>query len=228
MKHRGIKTTCLAVIATVLCSCASKAPKDFDLAKTPNDGIAIFSVSHDAAAGRGVTLMVYLDRDAGPLGLSAPYKSVEDIMGVRTSSDFDPDYGRIQVVNLPAGKHVFSFWQLTNGTGLRVVPNKNLPPLVFEIKPGAIVYLGDFHGVTTEGRNLLGIPITAGGYPVLRDSHVRDLPIFEAKYPQFRGKADLQLLPMGPWMPCDGAIANCRHSAATQARSLDEFAMMTH
>jgi hypothetical protein len=200
VKIAGAGTVCLAVVLAVLGGCASKAPKNVDLSKSPNEGIAIFSVSHESEAGRGVTLMVYLDRDSNALGLSPPYRSVEEVAGIRTGSDFEDDYGRLEVVNLPAGRHSFSDWQISNGTGLRIFPGKGLQPLVFDIRPGSVVYLGDFHGITAVGRNLFGMKITGDGYPELRDSHQRDIPIFESKYPQFRGKAELQLLPVGPWV----------------------------
>ncbi len=194
------RTACLAVILALLGGCATTAPKNVDLSKNPNQGIAVFSVSHESEAGRGVTLMVYLDRESNGLGLSAPYRSVEEVAGVRTGSDFEGEYGRLEVVNLPAGRHSFSDWQISNGTGLRILPGKGLQPLVFDIRPGSVVYLGDFHGLTAVGRNLFGMKITGDGYPELRDSHERDIPIFESKYPQFRGKAQMQLLPPGPWV----------------------------
>jgi hypothetical protein len=86
-------------------------------------------------------------------------------------------------------------------TGLRIVPAKNLPPLTFEIEPGSVVYLGDLHGMTQAGRNLLGMKVTGDGYPQVRDCHQRDIEILYNKYPQFRGKVRQQLLPLGPWVP---------------------------
>jgi hypothetical protein len=201
MKNRG-STIALILGVLFLGGCASKAPKDFDFAKNPNEGVAVFAVSHDSEAGRGVTLMVYLDRESNPL-VNAPYASVKDVAGIRTGSDFEDDYGRLAVVNLPPGKHNFSFWQITNGSGLRIMPTKDLPPLEFEIKSGSIVYLGDFHGITATGRNIFGIKITGGGYPELRDSHERDFAVLDSKYPQFHGKAQIQLLPLGPWLSED-------------------------
>jgi hypothetical protein len=94
-----------------------------------------------------------------PLLGAPPYRSVEDVAGIRTGSDFEDDYGRLEVV-----------------------------------------YLGDFHGMTEGGRNLFGMKVTGGGYPELRDRRQRDVPMFEAKYPQFRGKTELALLPEGPWV----------------------------
>jgi len=202
MKILRATTASLAVAISVLGGCASKAPKDFDLSKNPTEGVAVFAVSHEAEAGRAVTLMVYLDRDSNPLG-TAPYPSVQDVAGIRTASDFEDDYGRLAVVNLPAGRHKFSFWQISNGTGLRILPTKELPHLEFEIKPGCVIYLGDFHGITATGRNIFGMKVTGGGYPVLRDRHERDIAVFESKYPQFHGKAQMQLLPPGPWVTSD-------------------------
>jgi hypothetical protein len=193
---------CAAALAALLSACASKAPKDLDLSKNPTEGVVVFSVSHESEAGRGVTLMVYLDRN--PLLGTPPYRSVEDVAGVRTGSDFEDDYGRLEVVNLPAGRHSFWFWQIANGTGLRIIPDKDLPPLDFDIKAGSVVYLGDFHGMTEVGRNLFGMKVTGSGYPELRDRHQRDVQMFEAKYPQFRGKTELALLPQGPWV--SGAV----------------------
>jgi hypothetical protein len=193
---------CLVAVLAMLGGCASKAPKDFDFSKNPEDGIIVFSVSHDSEAGRGVTLMVYLDSESKVLG-NAPYSSVESVAGIRTGSDFEDDYGRLAVVNLPAGRHQFSYWQITNGTRLRITPSKSPPPLEFEIKPGSVVYLGDFHGTVAMGRNIFGMKIAGGGYPELRDRHERDIPLLESKYPQFLGKVQVRPLPPGPWVADD-------------------------
>jgi hypothetical protein len=188
----------LAGLASLICGCATQAPKEINLDAHPGEGIIVFAVSHDASGGHVSTLWVQLDRVSGK-SLTNSYPSVESKGTIRLASDFDDDHGRLAVVNLPAGRHELSTWRFSNGTGLYISPEKDPPPLQFEVNAGAVVYLGDIHGVVGVGRNLLGIKSAGDVEPEVRDRHERDIAVFESKYPQFRNKATVQLLPTGTW-----------------------------
>ena len=196
----SVRTAFFAGLVACVAGCATQAPRNIDLAARPGEGVVVFAVSHDVSGGRGSTFSVHLDKE-GPDALTHIYPSVETKATIRMGSDFDDDFGRIAVVNLPAGRHELSTWSFSNGTGLFISPKVTPPPLPFEVKAGSVIYLGDIHGLLGVGRNLIGMKSAGDVEPEVRDRHERDLAVLDAKYPQFRGKAVVQLLPTGAWAP---------------------------
>lgn len=189
----------LAVAVGALGACASKSvPKDFSLDAAKGEGMAVFSVSHDHAGGRGAKAIVYLN--GGPTGENGHYVfSLQDVMGVPTGSDFEDAYGRLYALSLPAGHHRFSGWQISNGTGMRIYPKEAPASLEFDLAPGAIKYLGNLHAHLMTGKNIFRVTTVGNGYLEVRDQRERDLPLFEEQFPQFKGKAVVDLLDQGPW-----------------------------
>lgn len=122
------------------------------------------------------------------------------VPGIAGGSAFQDSYGQLLVLALPSGKHEIDSWQITNGTGLRIFSKEKPVPLVFEVSKGQIKYLGNLHANLQTGKNLFGMTITGNGFPEVRDQGKRDIPMLEEKYPQFKGKVAIDLLPLGPWV----------------------------
>ena len=76
------------------------------------------------------------------------------------------------------GLHVNAF----GGYGY-IGPKSPPPPLPFTVKAGEVTYLGALHGETVMGRNIIGLPLAASGYPVIEDNRSRDEPMFRGRFP---------------------------------------------
>jgi hypothetical protein len=196
---RCLLSTVIALGA--LAGCASKSvPKDFSLDAAKESGMVVFSVSHDLAGGRGAKAISYFN--GGPTEKNGHYVfSLQDVMGVPTGSDFEDSYGRVYALSMPAGHHAVTGWQITNGTGLRIIPKEAPTPLGFDLAPGEVKYIGNLHATLATGKNIFRVTIVASGYPEVKDQRERDLPLFEEQFPQFKGRAVIGLLSQGPWVP---------------------------
>ena len=160
----------------------------------------IFSVSHDANGGGRPSAVFYLDGGvmSGKGHLFSSGGGV--IPGIPGGSDFEDSHGHVVALVLPVGKHAFDYWQITNGTGLRIYPKEKPPPLVFEVIAGQVKYLGNLHAHLASGKNLVVMTVTGDGFPEVRDERHRDVPMFQEKYPQYQAKVVVELLALGPWI----------------------------
>jgi hypothetical protein len=194
----------VAVFVDLLAGCSTTTiSKDFSINSESKEGVIVFSVSHDHVGKRGAKGIFHLD--GGAMNGGDTFISLHPVMpGVPFRNEFNDSYGRILAVSLPAGKHEFSSWQITNGAGLRISPKETPTPLVFEVVSGQIKYLGNLHANLSAGNNIFGMKIVLEGYPEILDRRARDISIFENKYPQLKGKVVFDLLPLGPWMQSSG------------------------
>ncbi len=195
---RRLIMACLVIMG--LAGCAAKSIRnDFTLGKEQAEGIVVLSVSHDLAGPRGTKAIFYMDGGAAHGG--SMLFSVDDVIpGISRSGEFEDSRGHLLVLALPPGRHIIDYWQITNGSGLRIFPKEKPKPLEFEVTSGKVKYLGNLHANLQTGKNIFGITITGNGYPEVVDRQTRDIPMFEDKYPQFKGKVALDLLPLGPWI----------------------------
>lgn len=195
---RRLVTACFVIVA--LAGCAAKSIRaDFTLGEEQNEGIVIISVSHDLAGPRGTHAIFYMDGGIAHGG-SALFSLDEAIPGIPKRGEFKDSRGHLLVLALPPGKHAIDYWQISNGSGLRIFPKEKPRPLEFDVARGDVKYLGNLHANLHTGKNIFGITITGDGYPEVIDRQTRDIPLFEDKYPQFKGKVALALLPLGPWV----------------------------
>jgi hypothetical protein len=186
---------CLFVLALTGCA-ATSVKKDFSFQNEPDKGLVVFSVSHDLEGSGSTRAIFYMD--GGTSGGGTMVKSIEEVIpGFFDGSRFEDSFGHVLAIALPAGKHTIDDWQITDNA-LRVRAKQKPTALVFEVEKGKVKYIGNLHAKIAEG-SFLGI--IAGGYPEIRDRRERDIPIFEEKYAQFKGKVLVETLPLGPWVP---------------------------
>jgi hypothetical protein len=188
----------VAAAAMALAGCTAKSvSKDYEFkAAGKGEGLVVFSVSHDRIGRRGVRAIAVIN--GGPVnGGYLAYSIDDDFFGGR--NEFKDRYGHVIALALPAGKHQFDGWRLSTNN-VHVYPREKPPPLQFEVAPGQIKYLGNLHGNVEMGKNLFGMSVLAGGHLDIRDERQRDLAMFDERYPQFKGKAVIELLPQGPWL----------------------------
>ena len=194
----------VGLLIVTLSGCAAKSvERDFSFRDDQmNEGLVFFSVSHDQSGGRGAKAIFYIE--GGASGESTMVTSLREAFPIVLGSEFKDSYGQLIALALPVGKHRIGGWQITNGTGLRIYPREKPVPLEFSVHAGQARYLGNLHANLQTGRNVFGITIVGNGYPEVRDRRDRDVPMFEARYPQFRGKVVIEPLALGPWTAGSG------------------------
>jgi hypothetical protein len=168
--------------------------------KEEQEGIVVFSVSHDLNGGPRDQAVIYLDGGApgGPEGtnfLSSERSFLDEVR----DSDFSNAVGYVHAVTLPAGRHSFTNWQILNGTGHRISPDQPPEALEFTVQPGRVTYLGAFHAELVRGKNAFGTVVTRGGRLIVRDERERDTAVLLARHPDYRDKIIRQPLATGPW-----------------------------
>jgi hypothetical protein len=183
--------------STLLLACAGpQVAKDTPLSAIQGRGVVIVSVTHDYETGRRAKPIFFIDRntlDARSL------RSIEEVMGIPRSSDFEDIYGQVYVLDVEPGVHYVDGWQTVSGD-LRVTPRTPPPRLPFEVKAGEVIYIGNLNMNHASGRSLLGIPTIAAAFAEVRDRQQIDLSIAERKAPSTKGRAQVRLLPLGPWI----------------------------
>lgn len=185
------------ILAVAGCATTS-VERNYELGNEEKNGIVAVSVSHDLVGGQGASALFYIDGGV-PEGGSMLRSSIKEITGSTSESELKDSHGHLVVFALPPGEHAIDYWQITNGTGLRVLPRVKPTPLTFQVVRGQVTYLGNLHANLATGKNLFGITIVGNGYPEVRDRRQRDLELLERRYPQFKGKVAIDLLRLGPW-----------------------------
>ncbi|MEJ8847155.1 hypothetical protein [Variovorax rhizosphaerae] len=188
------------LLASALSACAVQVARDANPEDDPNNGVVVFSVSHDRESGSRAKAIVYLDEGTlSTAGSAALQSSNYPIPG---GNDFEEVQGRLYVLSLPAGDHQFSSWVIADsGTGQRIVPGKGAQVLRFRVDGGKIKYLGNLHASVESGRgDVAGASKAVNGAIEVKDEQERDGKVLLEKYPQYAGKVGKDLLRMGPWV----------------------------
>jgi hypothetical protein len=190
-----------ALIGLLLAGCGpSNVRTDYHLDQHPGDGVVVLSVTHDLDAGRAATAKFYLDGTSSLLDPDTKVlSSLNEVMGVKTGSDYEDAYGQIYVIPLAAGRHRIASWQITNALGAGRLPDGPLAPLVFDVVAGQVTYIGNLNARLSAARNFLGAHVINDAAVEVRDRRETDLPLLEERYPQLKGKAVIALLPLGAW-----------------------------
>jgi len=186
-------------VALLLSACAARqVSRDSDTAGDANTGVVAFAVTHDLGVQSGHNAIVYLDD--GPISGGWAYQSYESPLPLYTrGSDYSDAVGYLYVISLPAGRHEFTSWQITDGGGLRIYPKKPVQRLAFDVKPGEIQYVGAFHAHVQQGRNMFGWMATHNGFIVTTDKSARDLSLLLKRYPKLQGKVATTVVHAGVW-----------------------------
>lgn len=192
----------LFLLPLILGACAAtQIPPDYKPEAAPQNGVAVFSVSHDLAGGGFNTAIVYLNDGVLSGKSGAMYQSGEqNLMGIPKDSEFANAYGHLYVVSLATGDYEFTGWQISNGSGLRIFPSKDTHTQRFRVNAGEVLYLGNFHGNLVRGKNIFGMTITGDGVMSVGDEQARDLELLFRRHPDFKGKVKVELLRNGVWL----------------------------
>lgn len=198
---------CVSLALSTLAGCETtgNVATDYDFSKPRDTGLALFSVTHDrddsgfSRNGNNVAFFVSI-RDA-VTGAELP-RAFSQVFTDPSLSAVGYSWGHYYVREFAAGRYEFAGWKLIRHliNVTEITPRKQPPPLVFDVLPGSVIYLGNIHASIVWGQNPLKFYLAIGAVPEIRDEAVRDIPLILKEYPQLQGKIQTKLLPMGPWL----------------------------
>lgn len=101
------------------------------------------------------------------------------------------------VYSLPEGNYEFYQYTVTAAVmgGTRTWSPREDFSIPFKIERGKVAYIGNIKGVGLTGKNIFGITIPAGGYFVISDQSMADLPVLKANHPFLNGKKIVVAVP---------------------------------
>lgn len=200
--HRNFILSLTIVLSALLGACAQLPGSEPQVeGNNKSKGVIAASVTYTAGT-RTTNAWFYVrkkgasDKDASIRLAAKPFLSMSGGAGLATmfrNIDF-PDAptrdGRVVAMSLEPGEYELHTWtlyiQAVNGYGY-ISPKEAPPPLPFTISAGSVTYLGNLHGQTVMGKNLLGLEVPASGYPEITDKSERDIPLLIGKYPMLEG-----------------------------------------
>ena len=175
---------------------------DYTFENKKDTGLIIGTVSHRKDVGKDASSIFFINyRSKNPLvilnsGASQFFLRKNELEGTGF-------YGKLFVIEVPAGRHVVDHWQIfsMHSLGTVLTPKSEPPPMNFEITAGEILYLGNFHVAINTHENILGEPIPDGGIPIIKDESKRDLRMLRERYPQFNERnVKVNVIHSGPWI----------------------------
>ncbi len=179
----------MALCASLLMACPSQAKTvKPDKPVDPNMGVLLLSATTDSFGNLDEVWYYYR------LKGSDDKKSL-DTYGSHIFSrpdDFPEDenkLGRLLATSLEPGEYELFDWKILFKQGfgtLTVTPKQAAKVLSFTIYPGKITYIGNFHVDSIKGKNIFGLSVAAGGFPVVADKSAEDMPLLKTKYPNLQ------------------------------------------
>lgn len=171
---------CLTLLALViLTGCAAK---NVDMSINPSQltetGLVYASLSTSDEYLYGPIATFRFDRG----GIIKSREEDNPLIGSLKPSELQDDFGRLVVLELPAGKNSLEYWVVTHGT-TQYHSVEDVPKIGFTVEPGKAVYLGNLHIQTTLGPGLFGHKAIVDLLPEIRDRSQRDLEMFRTRYP---------------------------------------------
>lgn len=192
----------VAVLAMItLGGCAARnADENLDPKQLSRTGVVFASVSTAPEGGNGPVATFHLDRGGF-------VKSREEqIAGQNLKpSELNDDFGRLIVLELPAGANSLKSWMLTYGAA-QYAPSRPVSVIHFTVLPGKALYLGNLHMHIRMSRNVFDAPVIGDLQPEIRDRGERDVVLFKSRYPRV-GDGEIVAQPpfLGQWPHADSA-----------------------
>ena len=186
----GCQTTIESIIRT-----------DYKIENNKDTGLIIGTVSHPEDVDDIVFSIFHINHYSGnPKGTLSFRERGFLYSGHPAEFEFEDagNKGKLFVLEFPAGEHAVDYWSIQAGFyGWQ--PKSAPTPLEFNIKPGEILYLGNFHMQTTKGKYWAG-EFQDGGIPVINNQSERDIQLFRELYPNFSARnIKLNVLHEGRW-----------------------------
>jgi len=193
----------MRVIFTLFISCLigviipgdyAVAQRNFDITKfnksDSTQGLLIYSISTMKQAYSSYYLEIY--------HFESRKKEKLMLMPLHSSPEMKNDSVKVyyQAAMLPSGDYKIYGWGMTynNGSGITYFPMGNFD-LPFTVSGGRINYLGDYLGITSKGRNAIGMKVPSGGYFIVSNRFEKDHPAIVEKWPGLDLNSVLNAMP---------------------------------
>lgn len=122
-------------------------------------------------------------------------------------SELQEDYGRLVVLEMPAGANSLQRWHVAHGT-THYTPRQDFPEINFMVEPGKALYLGNLHVHVRMGRNFVNQPVIGDLVPEIRDFSDRDVAMLKSRYPNIGDNEIILEQPfLGLWSPTTASTA---------------------
>ena len=157
-----------------------------------NKALLVFSITQPLSSEKFGSSLFRFYRNGNSI-----YAETHDVTGITPNpkSEFANFYGRVGVIEVPAGEYQIAA-AFKTGNGIFQVRGK-VEKNTVTVKSGEIVYVGALNVKLEFGTFFLGLADVKGVAADLNDERVRDLPIFKAKYPLL-GEPEIRLFRVGP------------------------------
>lgn len=185
----GCQTTILSNIRT-----------DYDFESNKDTGLIVGTVSHPGNTDSITSSMFHINYYSGnPKAILSFRERGVFYYGHPADFQFEDvgNKGKLFVLEFPAGEHSVDYWEI--GYGYHGWYPKSAPsPLEFNIQPGEILYLGNFHMQIIEAEKWY--QVLDGGFPIIKDKSERDIQLFRKLYPDFGARnIKVNVLHEGRW-----------------------------
>lgn len=172
------------------CAPARQNPKSVALSTDSINGTVLYSIS----TTKNVFSNYYLEI------FNLESRTKEKLYRV---SEFNPDIKEDSVsvhynaVTLPAGEYKIFGWSMVylTGNGTKTffpMGNFSIP---FTVAENSVNYLGDYLGVPTMGRNIIGLKIPVGGYFIASERYEKDYQVISSRFPKLDLKGTVNAMP---------------------------------
>lgn len=133
------------------------------------------------AVGAADGALVSFRHDARPAA-SSPL-GLGKLLGEKPDFVERNESGSVFAYRLPPGEYeLYDVYFHLNGGQVQTSYTARMPFAIrFRVEQGAATYLGEFQARSGHGRNIVGLPMVAGGYFALRDRNARDVAVLQAK-----------------------------------------------
>lgn len=199
------KTLLLLCLCSLVSGCQttvqSNIRPDYDFENNKDTGLIIGTVSHPEDVDDIVFSIFRINYYSGNPKAVLKFRERSFLYsGHPAEFEFEDagNKGKLFVLEFPAGEHSVDYYEIQAGFyGWQ--PKTAPTPLEFNIQPGEISYLGNFHMQTLKGKFLAG-EFQLGGIPVINDQSDRDIQLFRKLYPDFSAhNIKLNVLHEGRW-----------------------------
>ena len=203
--YKSFQAISLIWLCSMIAGCQttiqSNIRPDYNFENNKDSGLIIGTVSHPEEVDDIVFSIFHINYYSGnPKGTIRFRERGLLYSGHPAEFEFEDagNKGKFFILEFPAGEHSVDYWGIQFGFWL-VSPKSAPTPLEFNIQPGEILYLGNFHMQPTKGKYLAG-EFQDGGIPVINDQSDRDIQLFRELYPDFGARnIKVNVLHEGRW-----------------------------